>query len=150
MDPLAHRIAKRFVKTAAHHVVESLKKALDEIEYLPNGVAAWVDGHGGNKKLAAENAKKVKQASGLLSEVIASIPASVEYMVSGIGKFMTQDHLVKGLAQMGIKQVGFETSGRLRPELQGQPKFDKLVGPMYGGPGIVRYETPETYESMSR
>lgn len=37
-----------------------------------------------------------------------------------------------------------------REELVGQPIFDKLQGPMYGGEGIVRYETIAAYEELSR
>ena len=71
----------------------------------------------------------------------------VEYRVIGIGSFMTKDHLIKSLAMHGIKQVGIqsETSGGdvdlpFHPELRSQPKFDKLVGPMWESPGHVYYE----------
>ena len=64
MDPLIRRIVSRFApKVAAKAAVESLKKALGEIDYLPNAAAAWLDAHGKNKHLAAENAKE-GQASG--------------------------------------------------------------------------------------
>jgi len=40
--------------------------------------------------------------------------------------------------------------GGCRPELLGAPVFAGLVGPMYGGPGIVRYEDSKTNDRMSR
>lgn len=56
---------------------------------------------------------------------------------------------VRGFAPNGrIKEQG---SGRivLREEIIGQPEFDGLCGPMYGGPGIVRYEDWNTYDRLS-
>jgi len=142
-----NRIATH-VKTAGE-VSEALKKALGEIDYLPNAVQVWLSAHGQNKSLASENAKKLRQAEALLGEVLASLPAGKEYDVNGIGKFMTVDHLIKGLAQHGIKHTGFSDRGG-RPEMRGAPTFDKLVGPIYGGPGVVLYETQATYDRLSR
>jgi hypothetical protein len=36
-----------------------------------------------------------------------------------------------------------------REELQNQPIFEGVIGPMYDGPGCIRYETRETYEILS-
>jgi hypothetical protein len=48
---------------------------------------------------------------------------------------------------------GIEERAYLKPELQGQPKFKKLAGPMYGGEEdgvpVIRYESWEAYERMS-
>jgi hypothetical protein len=140
-------------KTAAYgdSVKEDLKKAIDAIEYLPNGVAAFVAAHGGNKALAEINAKKVRKAEELLGEVLASLPAAIEYMVVGVDdktmKFKTREELIHGLEKFGIKYRGESSmSSQFKPELRGQPEFDKIIGPMYGGPGIARYETQEVYD----
>jgi len=37
-----------------------------------------------------------------------------------------------------------------RKLLIGQPILKGLLGPMYGGPGKVRYETQEVYDILSR
>jgi hypothetical protein len=37
-----------------------------------------------------------------------------------------------------------------REEMHGQPMFTKVIGPMYGGPGIVRYEDEAAYEKLSK
>lgn len=34
-------------------------------------------------------------------------------------------------------------------ELEGAPIFDGLHGPMYDGPGVIRYETPEAHARLS-
>ena len=53
------------------------------------------------------------------------------------------------------KSRGFTTSGRVhnnprtREEMQGAPIFNELVGPCYGGPGIVRYESAEMNDILS-
>jgi hypothetical protein len=36
-----------------------------------------------------------------------------------------------------------------RPELQGQPIFSGLAGPMWNGNNVIRYESPEAYEICS-
>lgn len=36
-----------------------------------------------------------------------------------------------------------------RPEILGQPTFKTLAGPMYDGPGRVRYETIPMYDTLS-
>lgn len=53
------------------------------------------------------------------------------------------------MAEHGFTQVGVNTNPKHRVELQGQPKFDGLCGPMYGGPGVVRYETAAAYSQLS-
>jgi hypothetical protein len=142
-------------KTASSDVPEQLRKALDAISYMPNAVANWMEAHGGNHALASVNSKKVRQAENLLGEVLASLPAAIEYDVSGIAgqrlRFKSREDLIRGLARMGIKHVGeSEDSTQFKPETRGQPKFDQLVGPMYGGPGVARYETSEVNDAMSR
>jgi hypothetical protein len=56
-------------------------------------------------------------------------------------------------AFMEIRNVAFageETRKSLRPELIGLPKFAGFAGPMYGGPGIARYESTEAYKALSQ
>ena len=52
--------------------------------------------------------------------------------------------------EMRTEIAGVETSTSLREELRGAPKFEGLCGPMYGGPGKIRYETWEAYKIYSR
>jgi hypothetical protein len=61
-----------------------------------------------------------------------------------------QRERVRWLKSKGIKMTGTEVSVRLRPELYGKPRFDKLIGPMYNGPKGIRYETQESYDESSR
>ena len=49
----------------------------------------------------------------------------------------------------GYSFTGFNWNKTSRPELQGAPKFAELVGPMWGGDGNLRYETPEAYADIS-
>lgn len=83
------------------------------------------------------------------------------FMVSGLGKvlkFKTSAALISGLRKLGIKQTGktpaFRASSRSpigpRKELWHQPTFKKLVGPMWQGRGILRYDTPEAHERLAR
>lgn len=129
---------------------DAVKTALDAILYLPNGVASWEEAHGGNKVLAKENAEKLAQAEKLMSEVLASMPKGKTYFVVGVGRFDTESELIAALTKLGIKHTGVETNTRLRTELVGAPTFNKLIGPIYDGPGVCRYETQEVYDQLSR
>jgi hypothetical protein len=140
-------------KAASSDVPEKLKVALEALSYMPNAVANWMEGHGGDQALASQNAKKVRQAENLLGEVLASLPAAVEYLVVGLAgqhmKFKTREDLIRGLDKFNITPSGSGGGSHLRPELRGQPSFSGLAGPMYGGPGVVRYETSEVNNSNS-
>lgn len=55
---------------------------------------------------------------------------------------------VRGFKAVGVKrQVG---AIALREEILGQPIFGDLAGPMYDGPGIVRYEDLKANDLLSR
>lgn len=144
----------RWKAASAGSTVESLRKALEAIDYLPNAVSAWMEAHGGNAGLAKKNEAKLAKAQEILTDVLMSLPMAVEYTVFGLDvpfKFKDRETFIKSMKQHGIRYTG--TSGgssSVRPEIQSQPTFDKLVGPMYGGPGIARYETSKMYEQMSR
>jgi len=142
------------LKMARGTPAEDIGKAISLLDLLPNAVAFWVEAHAGNRELAGENTKKVRKAVALLSEVLASMPKAMNYMVVGLGgrtiTFKDVDDLIKAMRDHGIRHTGYETGPHLRPELRGQPTFDKLIGPMHGGGGKVRYETGEVYDILSR
>lgn len=48
----------------------------------------------------------------------------------------------------GIEQTGVCARRNIRPELFGQPTFRTFCGPMYGGPGIARYEDNTAYGEL--
>ena len=49
----------------------------------------------------------------------------------------------------GYAHTGFNFNAHHRAELQGAPTFKNLCGPMYDGPGCVRYEEWAAYERLS-
>lgn len=82
-------------------------------------------------------------------------PGSTKYVVSGLGnavlKFGSAKELIKAMGQKGISQSGTSgTKGPARAELHNQPKFSGLLGPMYDGPGKIRYETAKRYRELSQ
>jgi hypothetical protein len=143
-------------RTAAHGTpAERIAAAIDQIDRLPNAYSAWIDAHNGDKALAKVNSNRVEGAVDLLGAVLASMPKAVSYVVvglpTGVMQFKDSDSLIAKMKTFGIRHTGYhETYGRQRPELESQPKFDNLLGPMYDGPGKVRYETLEAYEQLSR
>ncbi len=50
------------------------------------------------------------------------------------------DNIIPAFDVRGFELTGINTSPLSRPELRGQPKFRGLAGPLYGGPGVIRYE----------
>jgi hypothetical protein len=94
-------------------------------------------------------------------------PMKVKYVVVGTkdGKLGGSNYkdmasLIKGLKSLGFPQDGTNKSRKpvdvmgkkvgQRAELIGQPTFRGLLGPMYDGPGKVRYETPKAYKILSQ
>lgn len=67
------------------------------------------------------------------------------------GRFVTsvfenEENLISAMEARGYGFEGIENSRRLRPELQGAPKFKGLVGPCWGGEQTPwRYEDPQAY-----
>ncbi len=61
---------------------------------------------------------------------------------------LTEENLLPAMEVRGYEFEGFETNKRLRPELQGQPKFRGVLGPMWDG-GPIRYECPKAYAIIS-
>lgn len=78
-------------------------------------------------------------------QIVIADPNGVgcEEIVGGVAEF------VERMEINGFVFAGFEDSRRLRPELFGQPRFKGLIGPMYGGPGAVRYENQAAYDRFS-
>jgi len=161
---LANELRGLAVRLAAWATpAEDITKAINLLDYLPNGVSAWVEAHGGNKALASKNGTKLKQIVDELGEILMSMPASVTYTVYGLDMigvrgtvpsaqvYKNRDDLIDGMKALGIRYTGISSnSSQFRAELRGQPEFDKLVGPMYDGAGKARYETGPLHERMSR
>jgi len=74
----------------------------------------------------------------------------MQFNINGYIKFKSEEQFVTYCEERGIKQNGTEIRTFLREELIGKPKFNGLAGPMYDGENSVRYETWETYETLSR
>lgn len=62
---------------------------------------------------------------------------------------LTPTNLVAAMSVRGFElDKTWEPPATLREELQGQPKFRHVFGPLYGGPGVVRYEDWNTVIAM--
>ena len=61
------------------------------------------------------------------------------------------DDVQAALEGRGYTVAGYKRSFRipLRPELEGQPEVDQLVGPMYDGDGCIRYESAKANDFLS-
>jgi hypothetical protein len=71
-----------------------------------------------------------------------------------VSAFFSEECLLPAMSLRGFEFAGFSDNKRLRPELQGQPKFCGLNGPMWNGINergepIVRYETVQAYAVLS-
>ena len=61
-----------------------------------------------------------------------------------IKDYVSEDSLQKLHTQVGIDDCSTDLA------LRGLPVFRGLVGPMPEGKGIIRYETPEVFESLTK
>lgn len=135
---------------------EAIQNAISALDYLPNGVASWVESFGGNKAKADENGKKLKKLVDELASILMAMPDPVTYTVYGLAtnnrtfEFDNRADLIKFMESKGYKHTGDNHNKVNRAELQGQPIFKNMAGPMYDGGGKVRYETWELYEVLSR
>lgn len=62
----------------------------------------------------------------------------------------TAENVIDAIEFRGFEFVKLNENSKQRAELQGAPVFSGLCGPMYGGPGKVRYEAPAAYERLSQ
>ena len=65
-----------------------------------------------------------------------------------------QDAFLAAMEVRGFKPNGVEQGRHLRAELRGEPRFQELCGPMWGGSDpedghIVRYEDWKAYDLLS-
>lgn len=86
----------------------------------------------------------------ILHYIENNLPAKVIYKVYGQGspmEFETKADLLRVYKQTGTNTMG-------KPILQGQPRLQGLIGPMYDGREgnnvALRYETPEINDMLSR
>lgn len=56
--------------------------------------------------------------------------------IENIHEFME----VRGFESLGLKPARSCSGIEFREEIAGQPIYKQLLGPAYGGPGIVRYD----------
>lgn len=65
----------------------------------------------------------------------------------------TEDQLVAAMEVRGMTYDKIETGRQLREELQGQPRFNGVAGPMWGGEEegqpVIRYEDWKAYDRLS-
>lgn len=61
-----------------------------------------------------------------------------------IRDYVTQDPLLKSHLQVGVDDSSTDL------ELRGLPVFRGLIGPMPEGKNIIRYETPDVFETVTR
>jgi len=125
----------------------NIEKAISSLSYTPVEYAFP------DRRMGVEAKKRLDMVVKELESILQEIPTPVIYMVVGIDnktkEFDDVKDLIKYLKSKGYDQRGYETRGQLREMLQGQPMFDDLHGPVYGGPKKVRYETFEVYEHLS-
>lgn len=72
-------------------------------------------------------------------------------MVDGrmiVSQFAAENFLA-AMEVRGFKHDGYLHEAYRRAELHGEPKFIGLLGPMWDGEGIIRYEDRESYEALS-
>jgi hypothetical protein len=61
-----------------------------------------------------------------------------------IRDYVKPDSLAKAHTQIGVDDCSTDL------DLRGMPVFKGLVGPMPEGKNVVRYETPEVFESLTK
>lgn len=67
-------------------------------------------------------------------------------------EFSTEEALIACMPALGGEFHGARLSAdrTFREELYDRPKFSGFNGPMYNGPGVVRYESVEAYAELCK
>ena len=61
-----------------------------------------------------------------------------------IRDYMTEEEILRRHLQVGIEDCSSDMN------LRGQPVFKGLIGPLPDTGGVIRYESPEVFEQMTR
>ncbi|MDR1924932.1 MAG: hypothetical protein LBQ66_11220 [Planctomycetaceae bacterium] len=61
-----------------------------------------------------------------------------------IRDFISEEEILRRHIKIGVDDCSTDMS------LRGQPIFRGLIGPMSDGGGVIRYESPEVFEQMTR
>ena len=79
------------------------------------------------------------------------LPAKLIQSVEGMTLVsdFAHENIVAAMTTRGYAFLGLTTSKSLRAELQGQPKFRGVAGPMWGG-DHQRYECAETTRTVTQ
>lgn len=77
---------------------------------------------------------------------------TVEVVTSRGTSHMTLESFRAYTKIAGWKVTGYKygKTFKLKEEIEGRPIFDKAVGPMYGGEGVIRYELPDVAMVLSK
>ena len=92
-------------------------------------------------------------ASRVAKDVVSAFKIRYKYKVvtgNGIFTYNSKEELIRKMRGAGMRYMGDNQNHRQRDELQGQPWFNSLVGPMWDGNNSIRYETQDIYSTLSR
>lgn len=156
MKKVAQNVALKYAEkmvVAYKSPKEAIQGAITDLDWLPNAVSAWVQSFDGNKLKAETNGRKLKKIVEELAQILMDMPEPVTFNIYGLNKpysFDNRADLIKFMESKGFKHTGDNHTTTSRVELQGQPMFKNMAGPMHDGGGKVRYETWELYDMLSR
>lgn len=68
---------------------------------------------------------------------------------TAVATYLTIAEAIAEIEKLGYPYTGPHHNLRNRAELQGAPKFEGLLGPMWDGDGL-RYEDLKTYQELSQ
>jgi hypothetical protein len=71
---------------------------------------------------------------------------------SELGMFaedFNEENVYAALEVRGFPFTEFNDSKHQHDLIKNAPKFDGLLGPMYDGEDVIRYESPEVYRALS-
>lgn len=101
---------------------------------------------------------QIKRSKNMNNNGIQLTEKGYKYQVVSHGNLNTDNKSLKEIISFlkvrGVECNGVNINGHNREELQGQPMFNSLLGPMYNGKNkkgeiIIRYETQKVYNELS-
>ena len=143
---------KEITLAYGHKQIMTATEARATIKEKEQLLARWVQNDANQWGTESANTKGLREEIALIRSQIGEgepLPTVYRVVRTVEGKLDTKDYTRAELMGLGFNYTGEHTSPQTRAELQGQPRFSELFGPMYDGPNVIRYEDEQAYNILS-
>lgn len=151
-DCVSFEELKEITLAYGHKQIMTATQARATIKEKEQLLATWAKNDQTQWGTESANTKGLREEIALIRSQIGEgepLPTVYRVVRKVEGGLDAKDYDRAELMQLGLTYEGEHANPQTRAELQGQPKFTELLGPMYDGPNVIRYEDEEAYNILS-